>query len=146
MPTAAKLFAALAFAAVGWAAAEAFKPLMPDLTQWGRFSMVCAALGLLCGWRVMGPRVGRGWAAAVASGLSTSAVLLAVALGLFSLREMLLRAIAGRYDGPLEATVAVFAVMLEHVALMGDGLFLGVLVLGGILAGLVADAAGRLWR
>jgi len=146
MPTAAKLVAALAFAAVGWMAADAFRPLMPDQTRWGVFLPVCAAVGVLCGWRVMGPRVGRGWGAALSSGLSTSAVLLAVALAVFALREMILRSMARRYDGVLEAVVAVFGIMLEYVALMGDVRFLAVLVVGGLLGGLAAEAANRRWR
>lgn len=146
MPTAAKLFAALTFAAVGWMAAEVYRPLMPEHTQWGRFVLICALLGLVCGWRVMGPRAGRGWVAAMGMGLSTSAVLLAVALLVFSGREMILRALNRRYDDTLEALVGVFAIMLEHAALMTDIRFLAVLVLGGVCGGLATEAAGRLWR
>lgn len=146
MPTAAKLAAALAFAVVGWLAAEAFRPLMPEQTRWGAFGLVCAGLGLLCGWRVMGPRVGRGWVSALSSGLSTSAVLLAVALGLFSVREMVLRSLGRQYDVVLEAVVAVFGIMLEYVALMGDARFLLTLAVGGLVAGVVAEVAHRRWR
>lgn len=146
MPTAAKLFAALAFAAVGWMAAEAFRPLMTEQAQWSRFVPISAALGLICGWRVMGPRAGRGWVSAMGIGLSTSAVLLAVALFVLSFHTMILRALNRRYDGILEALLGVFAVMLEYAVLMVDLRFLAVLVLGGIAGGLASEAAGRLWR
>lgn len=146
MPTAAKLVAALMFAAVGWAAAEAFMPLIPERTQWGAFQPICAALGLLCGWRVMGPRAGRGWSTAIGVGLSTAAVLLGVALLLFSGREMILRSLDRRYGDALEATVGTFGIMLENAALMADVRFLGTLLLGGIVSGLASEAAGRIWR
>lgn len=146
MPTAAKLFAALAFAAVGWMAAEAYRPLMPDHTPWGRFVPISVALGLICGWRVMGPRAGRGWASAMGIGLSTSAVLLTVALFVLSFHTMILRALDRRYDGVLEALVGVFAIMLDYAARMVDLQLLAVLVLGGVAGGLASEAAGRLWR
>ena len=146
MPTAAKLVAALAFAALGWLGAWAFKPLMPSETQWGYFQPICAALGLLVGWGFTGARAGRGYGAALGSGLTGATVLVVAALFVFSVREMLLRSMTFRYGGPLEAVVAVFAIMLDHAALMGDALFLSVLVAGGLVAGLMTEAASRLWR
>lgn len=146
MPTAGRLFAALAFALVGLFAAWAFRPLMPPTTEFGSFVPISVVLGAICGWKVLGPRAGRGWRLAIGAGLSTSVVLLVVALILFSGREMLLRALRGRYDGPMDATVATFGVVLEYLSLMGDLRFLGVLVLGGILGGLLAETGQRIWR
>lgn len=146
MPTAAKLFAALAFAAVGFLTAEAFKPLVPEQSQWGNFTVICTVLGAFSGWRVAGPRLGRGWGAAVGVGLSAGVVLLVLAATLFSIREMVLRSMNFRYDGPLEAAVGTFAILLEYAALMGDARFLGTLVAGSILGGLIGEAAGRMWR
>ena len=146
MPTAAKLFGAAGFAAVGFVAAEAFKPLMPPDTQWGWFSVVCAVFGAFWGWRIAGRRAGRGYGAAMSSGLTTAAVLTVTALFAFSVREMLLRSLNRRYSGPMEATVGTFDIMLEYGRLLGDLRVLGVLVVGGLLAGLAAEVAGRNWR
>lgn len=146
MPTAGKLLAALAFALVGLVGAMSFQPLMPPTTAWGAFVPICAVIGAVCGWKVLGPRTGRSWRLAVGAGLSTSAVLVVVALVLFSGREMLLRSISGRYAGPMEATVSTFGLVMEHAALMGDAAFLGVMVAGGILGGLLAEAAQRHWH
>lgn len=146
MPTAGRLLGALAFALVGLLGATSFRPLMPPTTDFGNFTPICVALGALCGWTVMGRRTGRGWRISMGAGLSTSAVLLAVALFLFSGREMMQRSLRGRYDGPMEATVATFGVMLEYAALMFDLRFLAVMVLGGLLGGLVAEAGQRRWH
>lgn len=146
MPTAAKLIGAIAFAALGWAGAWAFMPLMPPETRWGIFQPVCAALGLLVGWRFTGARVGRGWIAAMGAGLTGAALLVGLALLVFSFREMVHRSMNFRYDGPLDAVVNVFGIVLEYGVLLGDTLFLSVLVLGGLLGGLLAEAAARLWR
>ena len=70
MPTAAKLFAALGLAAVGWFASEAIRPLMPPHTQFGWFNQVNVVLGLICGWRVTGRRVGGTFSEAISAGLT----------------------------------------------------------------------------
>jgi hypothetical protein len=145
MPTAAKLVAALFFAVVAFLAAEEFKPLMPPHTQFGRFTLLCAAIGLFTGWRVMGSRAGRGWTTALGVGLTTSAMMTLAALFLFSFRETVLRSMNRRYDGPLDATVGTFGIMVEHLAFMGDAQLIGILVAGGLLGGLAAEAAGRRW-
>ncbi|MDN5788482.1 TrgA family protein, partial [Pseudorhodobacter sp.] len=69
MPTISKLVAAFAFAIVAAFAAELFKPQMPEGTQFGYFTVICAVIGLICGWRVMGNLVGRGYRAAMGYGL-----------------------------------------------------------------------------
>jgi hypothetical protein len=54
MPKAARLVAALAFAALGYLAAEVFKNTMPERTVWGYFNPISAVIGLLCGWGIIG--------------------------------------------------------------------------------------------
>ncbi|MGB7322166.1 MAG: TrgA family protein, partial [Albidovulum sp.] len=89
MPTASKLFAAFAFALLAFFAAEVFKPHMPEGTQFGYFSFVSALIGLVAGWRVMGPEAGQGNWMAVNSGIKTSACTVGLALLIFSTYEML---------------------------------------------------------
>lgn len=146
MPTAAKLFAAIAFAIIGFAAAEAFKPLMPPETVFGMFSLICAAIGAVCGWMIMGPRVRNGWMTAMSIGLTTAVAMTAVALLAFSVREMIIRSLNRRFDGPMEALVGTFGIALEYAWLLVDIRVVGVLVVGGMLGGLIAEAAGRRWR
>jgi hypothetical protein len=96
MPTAARAVAAVAFAGVAFLGAEVYKPgLTPD-TQWGQFSPICAAIGLVCGWMISGARRKPGWLAAGATGMRTSVTVVFWALLLFSLRyEPLIVLLAG---------------------------------------------------
>lgn len=146
MPTAAKLFAAVVFAVVGYLAAEAYKPGMPEGTQFGLFSELTAFIGLLCGWMVMGVLAGQGYGRAAGYGLRTSATLVFWALLLFSVYEMILRSMKMRYEGPMEALVGVFDLMLQHGLLVLTVPVLAVLAAGGVLGGWAAEFAGRRWR
>lgn len=147
MPTAAKLVAAFAFAAVAFFAAEMFKPAMPPETQFGIFSQVCAFVGLLQGWRVMGRLVGRGWYSSAGSGLRTSVSIVFWCILLYSIREMILNSIKKRYDGVMSALEGTFDILLEFGMLLvsrPDPLI--VLAVGGVLGGWLAEAASRRWR
>lgn len=146
MPTAAKLFASLAFALVAFVAAELFKPAMPEGTQFGYFSFINAGIGLLCGWRIMGTLTGHGYKPAMASGVRTSVTILFWAVLGFSINEMIHRSMKMRYDGPFEAVVGVFDLAFEYLILMGRADFIGALVIGGALGGALAEWAGKRWR
>jgi hypothetical protein len=146
MPTAAKLVAALAFALVGYLAANAVKPVMPEGTQFGWFSELTAGIGVLCGWIVMGGLTGRSYGEAAASGLRVSVTIVFWALLGFSIYEMVLRSTKLRYDGPMEALLAVFALMLDYGSVLGTAAIIGILAIGGILAGIAAEWAGRRWK
>lgn len=143
MPTAARLAAALAFAAVGFFAAELYKPGMPPEMQWGRFTQVCVLIGMLCGWFLMGRLAGRGNRAALGSGLRTAAIMVFYAMLVFSIHEMVLRALSKRYRGVTEAVEGTFDIILIY----GAGLLrpepLIVLILGGMLAGLFTEWVAR---
>ena len=146
MPTAAKLFAAIAFALVGWLAAEAYKPLMSEGTQFGFFSEICAAIGALCGWLILGPHTGKGYGSAAGIGVRVAVTLVFWALLGFAIQEMVLLSMKLRYDGPMEAVLAVFDIMLDRARLLADPRVLAVLFGGGILGGAVSEFAARRWR
>jgi hypothetical protein len=146
MPTAARLFAAVVFTLVGFLAAEVYKPGMPEGTQFGLFSPIVAAIGLFCGWTVAGVLVGGSYGAAAGHGIRTSATIVFWALLLFSVYEMIQRSMKMRYDGPMEALVGVFRLMLDYGALLGSVPVIVVLGVGGVLGGWAAEFAARRWR
>ncbi len=146
MPTAAKLFAALAFAATGFFAAELFKPGMPPGTVFGPFSLVVAGIGALTGWLVMGDLTGRGYRAAAGFGLRTALTVTFWALLAFSILEMVKLATKMRYDGPMDAIIGIFQLMLEYGRLVLLPPVLIALGVGGVLGGWLAEWAGRRWR
>lgn len=143
MPTAGKLIGAVIFAALAWLTAELFKPVMPEGTGFGRFSLICAAIGAACGWFVMGPRVGRGRAVAISAGLQTSLTTAFFALLGFSIYLMVGRALRKLYDGPLEAITGMFGLMVEHGLLMVHVPVLLALLVGGPLCGWFTWVLGR---
>ncbi len=154
MPTAARAVAAVAFAGVAFMAAEVYKPgLTPD-TQWGRFSTICAGIGVICGWMIAGARRRTGWLPAGATGMRTAVTIVFWALLLFSLREMVLRSMKRLYDGVTEAVVGTFNIMLVYGEAIwrtyGTGELryetLIVLLAGGFLAGVLTEWAGRQWN
>lgn len=146
MPTAARLFAAAAFAAIGFFAAELYKAGLPPETQFGKFSAICTLIGILCGWFVMGRLAGKGMRAAMGSGLRTSANMVFYAMLLFSVYEMVLRSLRKRYDGVFEAVEGTFDIALTYGLALLRPEPLIVLVLGGMAGGMLAEWASRQWR
>ena len=146
MPTAAKLFAAFAFALLAFFTAEIIKPHFGGGTQFGYFSFVSSLIGLVAGWRVMGPEAGRGNWMAVNTGVKTSAVMLGLGLLIFSTYEMFVLAFRPAYRGPMEAIVAIFDIAVHYLTTIIAWDVIAVLVFGGALAGLLSEWANRRWR
>jgi hypothetical protein len=145
MPTAAKLVAAVFFAALGFLMAEAYKPTQPPETQFGSFSFICAGIGLLCGWLVSGSLAGKGYGKAWGNGVRTAITTVFFALLAFSLYTMILRSMKLRYDGPMEALTAAIDLMREYGMLMLDQRFLLTVLIGGFVGGIVTEWSSRRW-
>lgn len=145
MPTISKLIAAVFFTGVAFFAAEAFKIGMPEGTQYGQFTLLCAVIGFICGWRVMGNLVGNGYRQSAGSGVRTSTTFVAWALLISCVVLMIRKAFKKRYDTPMEAIVDVFSLALENGARIFTAEVLSVLLLGGLLGGLFAEWAKKRW-
>ena len=145
MPTAAKLAAAVAFALVGAIAAHLYIPVLPEGARTPWLREVSALVGALCGWVVMGPRAGRGRGESIGAGLLTSALILFWVLVIYAIAQMIERSMHMMYDGPMEAVLGVFDLMLKYGALLAAPATPVALVVGGALGGLVAEWAGRRW-
>jgi hypothetical protein len=145
MPTAAKLVAAVMFAIVGWIAANVYVPIIGEGVSVGLFRELTGLIGAVAGWKVMGPSVGQGYRAAIGSGIKTVVVLVFFALLLFSIYEMVLMSMKMRYEGPTDAVLDVFQMMLETAQKMVTPQVLGVLLIGGAIGGAAAERAGQRW-
>lgn len=146
MPTGAKLMAAASFAVVGWVMANYYSLNMPDAASAGPLRPAAAFIGAIIGWKVMGPTVGRGYVEAAGAGIKTAAILAVAAIFALALREMLQNSVKMRYESATEAILDVFHTMATRSQGM---LSLGViasLVLGGIVAGMLSENAGRRWK
>lgn len=145
MPTAAKLAAALLFAVVGWIVADAHVPSLGEGLSVGYFREAVGLLGVVVGWRVMGPAVGKGYREAAGAGLKTVIILAFYALLLFSTYRMVILSMRMLYDGPMEAVLAVFALMLEQAHKMLTPSVLGSMIIGGTVGGLITERVSRRW-
>ncbi len=146
MPTAAKFIALVAFAAVLFFAADAVKLQVPERTQWGYFSFVCAGIGALCGWVISGGRAGKGYVAGLGTGMRTAIQAAVWALLFFAVREIVFRSMKRMYDGVFDAVLGTFDIFLEYgTAVMRPEPLVAILV-GGALAGLLVEWTARQWR
>jgi hypothetical protein len=146
MPTAAKLIAALAFAALGYILAELYKPLAPAGLRFGFFSEISALLGLAAGWLVMGKLAGRGYWRAWGGGVRTAAVMVVWAIIGFALFEMVRRGADGRYGPSLAKTLTAGATLMVDFARTAMELnFLATMAIGGAVAGIITEWAKRNW-
>lgn len=144
--TAARVIAAVLLALTGYVASQLIRDVMPEATAFGIFNYVNAVLGAIIGWIVIGSRTGRGYSNAISIGVTAGAVLIFWGLFLQASREMFALANKRRYDGPMEATVAVFQIGAEYFALMATPTILGAIAGGGIIAAICAEIAARKWR
>lgn len=147
MPTAAKLVSAITFAFVAFLAAHLYSLSMPEGQPRGVLREVSAVVGVLCGWFVMGPfsHRTRGRIDAMGAGVRTSLTIVVLVLLIFACVEMFDRAIKGRYDTPLDALLGVLEQMFVYAPPVARPDVLGVLLLGGLFGGAVAQWAGRRW-
>jgi hypothetical protein len=146
MPTGAKLMAAVSFAVVGFIMANYYAMNMPDAGAAGPIREAAAVVGAVIGWMVMGPTVGKGYVEAAGSGIKTAVILAVAALFLLALREMLDSSIKMRYDTALDAFLDVFQTMAQRsYGLLSLGV-IGTIFLGGVVAGLLTENAGRRWK
>ena len=139
MPTAAKLFAALGMAAVGWFASEAIRPLLPEHTNFGWFNQVNVVLGLICGWRVTGRRVGGTFSEAISAGLTGAIALVFWGLFAQSFNLMLADALDKKYRGPFEGIMGIFNNAMDFGVYLMNGTVIGTILIGGMLTGVFAD-------
>lgn len=146
MPTAAKLFAALAFAGLGYLGGLLFLDQLPEGTPAGFFGPGAALIGLICGWLISGALAGRGYVASMTTGVRTVATTVFWGLLAYSIYVMVIRALRMLYHGPMEAILGVFALMLDHAKLLATPEIVAILVVGGLIGGSVAEWAGRRWK
>jgi hypothetical protein len=145
MPTAARLIAALCLALLALVTSLQVVPLMPEGQDFGYFFHINIVLGLLTGWIYMGRRVGYGLVPAINNGLTGTAVMVLWALFIQGCWEMFDRAMRNHYGGPFEALLAILTLSIEFFFVIAVPSVLLPLVIGGCLAGILAEATYRRW-
>ena len=147
MPTAARLVAALSLAVLAFIVSGQVIPLMPEGRAVGPwFTPVNMGVALVVGWTVLGVRAGRGTVPAINNGLTGMVVMMFWELFVHSTDEMVRLAMRNRYDGPLEAILAIFHIGFDYAVMIFDGKIIVTLLIGGVVAGLLTEYASRKWR
>ena len=146
MPNAASLFAAVSLAVVAFVVSGQIMPLFPEGKDFGYFTLVNMIIGILVGWKVMGPRAGRGFTPGVNNGLTGVAVLVFWGLFVQGCYEMFRLAMRNRYDGPFEAVMGIFEIGYEYAVLIAQPNIIIALIVGAICSGLVTEYVSRIWR
>ena len=146
MPTASRLIAAIFMAGTGIILALELRGMRDSLRFYPYFIEYNAFLGAIIGWKMVGPRVGYGWARAAATGISAGFVTMMLVVFSLAFREMLNRAFRKFYDHALEALLATVKIgITDLLAISATAMILPVLM-GAVLSGLGAEAAERRWR
>jgi len=146
MPTAAKLIAAILFAALAWFVTEQVKLVLPGEGRGATLlSPLNALLGGIMGWRVMGLRAGGGFTPAVGFGLTTVFATFFWSLLLWSGYEMISRAYAKRYRDPIDAVEAMGQLMLDYAILVVTPGIVGAAVIGSFICAMIVEYFSRRW-
>lgn len=153
MPTPAKLVAAILFAVLSWAVADAIiRTALPEGIRVGRFREILALGGLVVGWRMIGRTAsgptGRGTTLshAVTAGLGAAAVLSVLALVLHAFWAMIDESLGLRYSAIGEATSAWMAFVWKDVQIVATPMVGALMFGGGAVVGLISGIVGRRWR
>jgi hypothetical protein len=146
MPTAAKLAAAVIFAALAWWVSQMVKQLFPAGTDLGRFAEYNALIGAVIGWRVAGERARTTWPNAVAYGLTAALAMTFMALFLHCAAIMINQSFQKVYEGPAEALIDIVRMMVENFQMIATPDVMGTLLVGGIVGGLATEWVARNYR
>jgi len=143
MPTFGRVVGAVLYGALAWYVSLLIIPLFPEGTTLGWFQEINAFFGAFAGWKVAGPRAGTGYVSAFSYGLTATVSMVVLALFFNSFFVMIEQSLRKRYGGAGEAVGDVFAMFVEHGAMLGTTEIVSTLLVGGVVAGFVVEFFGR---
>ena len=143
MPTAAKLVAGFIFAVTGFFVAKIIHSTLPEGQPVKWLLPISILIPMTIGWRLMGKLVGKNYGASMNNGLYGVVVSTVSVTFIFAVALMIKKSRRLQYDGPMEALVDVFGLMLEYGLLLLNPIVLLTLVGGGFIGGLASEWAHR---
>lgn len=143
MPTAARAAAAASLGLLGWYAAGIAAQFFIEGRPPDYFIYLCILTGLALGWLYLGLRAGRGYILAIGHGLTAAFGFCLCVLFVMSFAMMVNQAMRLRFDGPMEAAVAVFGIMVEQAADFADVTLLASIFLGGVVCAWITEFFAR---
>lgn len=143
MPTAARLAAAIAFAALGAYIAYVTAPMFEDGSMPSFWWPLCIGAGVWAGWFMVGKWAGRGTSAAIGNGLTGVMAQVFWIMFIYCFMIMIQKSLRRSYDGPVEAVVNVFEIIIEEAQFFYSLEFVGTLLAMGIAGGLFTEYFGK---
>ncbi len=145
MPSAIRLAGFVVFAAMGWVVSEMIIPLMPEGTNPGGFSIYNAILGAILGWVMMKPAVARSPSGPLGAGITTAVAIFFWGVFFYALAKMLSQSMKMRYDGPVEAVVNVFQIMMDYAVMIATPAIIITALVFGAFGGWFCGAVAKRW-
>jgi hypothetical protein len=146
MLTASRVVGAVYFALLAWFVCEFIKMTLPDDTNPGLLSEITAGVGFVLGWRIAGPHQREGYNAGFSTGITTAVALAFCGVFLHAGIEMIRLSMRLRYDGAMEAVVAMFSIAGKYAMIAATPWPLMTLFIGGAIGGLTVEWASRRWN
>jgi len=139
MPTAGRLAAAIALAVLGGYVAYLIFPLFDEGSAPSYLYPLCVLAGVWSGWVVIGKRAGRGYTSGLGNGITGVLAMVFWISFVMSAMDMISKSMRRSYDGPVEAIVNVFEIMLEYALELYTNEVGMVLAIGAVAAGLFTE-------
>jgi hypothetical protein len=146
MPTAAKLFAAVFLGLTGALVVYLVELSQPPTGDLPVALAVTVSVAVIVGWRACGPYAGNGYGSAMLAGLKATIYLVVLALLVLAVMQMFRLAWRHHYHAPSEAVVDIIGLALGFAKPLLTPQIAGVLGVGGLVTGIMAEWAGRRWR
>lgn len=143
MPTAGRFAGAVVFGLWGWYVAGIGAQFFIEGRPPASFVPASVITGILIGWMYVGRRSGEGYVPAVGLGLSAAFAFSFVTLLVMAFSLMINNAMRRRYDGPMEATVDVFGLMLTESSRFIDTTLISSILVGAVLCAWVTEYFAR---
>ncbi|PJI91739.1 hypothetical protein BC777_0574 [Yoonia maricola] len=144
MPTAGRLAGAVIFGLFGWYLAGLSIPLFPESNSPDFWLPVVSGISLVIGWRVCGSRAGHGYNPAIGIGLTCGAAIAFCAVFAISFNQMIINALANRYNGgTMEAVIDVFNQMIDFAIMFADIPLIATLLIGGVVCAWITEYFGQ---
>ena len=148
MPTTGRLTGAVLYGALALLLAVLLLDRFGDSGAPKYWLALCGIVGVVVGWTVVGSRSsGRGGVGiAIGTGITGAAAMAFWVLFFLSGYDMIIQSMRGAYDGPVEAVIGVFEIMVDYAVQFYDPVVVAVWLFGGAVAGIVTTAVGQRYR
>jgi len=146
MPTAAKLIAAITLAIAAYAASTVLLFRVEILQEKGINHFFFGLVGLVVGWRKLGPLAEKGYRGGWSGGVQAAIIVYVWCLFIAACHFVYQGFFKHAYKSIDEMLDGLFIKCIEYASYIAEWQVLVAAIFGGVLAGTFSAMAGRLWR